>query len=85
MPFDYKRVLVVGGTSGIGAALADRLVHEGSKVIVVGRRQENLDRFIKEHGEDKAAALPFDISKTDEIPGFASQSGSLGIAVVPAS
>ena len=74
MPFDYKRILVIGATSGIGKALADRFVHEGFKVIVVGRRQENLDQFVQEHGQDKAAATRFDISKIDEIPGFASQS-----------
>jgi NAD(P)-dependent dehydrogenase (short-subunit alcohol dehydrogenase family) len=36
MPFPYKHVLVVGATAGIGRAMADRLVEEGSKVTVVG-------------------------------------------------
>ena len=69
MSFPYKRVLMIGGTAGIGAAMADRLVREGAKVIVVGRRQERLDAFIKKHGDDKASAMRFDIGerqKTDE-------------------
>ena len=36
MPFQYKKVLVLGATSGIGRAMASRLVQEGSYVIVVG-------------------------------------------------
>ena len=75
MQFPYRRVLVIGATSGIGEALAARIVKEGSKVIVVGRREENLKAFVEEHGKDKAAAVPFDISKTDEIPSFAAKCG----------
>lgn len=70
MPFQYKRVLVIGATSGIGKALASRLVQEGSSVIVVGRRKENLEAFVHEHGKDKASAVPFDITELDKIPNF---------------
>ena len=70
MPFHYRRILVVGATSGIGEALAARFVKEGSKVIVVGRRQENLNAFVQKHGEDRAAGVAFDITKVDQIPSF---------------
>lgn len=70
MPFPYKRVLVVGATSGIGASLADRMVKEGSHVIVVGRRKEALEDFVHKHGKDKASAVPFDITELDKIPNF---------------
>ncbi len=73
MPFQYKRILVVGATSGIGEALASRFVKEGSKVIVVGRRKENLDRFVEQHGPDHATAFPFDITEKDKLPKFASE------------
>ncbi|MFC4304345.1 SDR family oxidoreductase [Cohnella boryungensis] len=36
-------VLITGGASGIGLALTERFVHEGNKVIVVGRDQKKLD------------------------------------------
>ncbi len=68
MPFQYKRVLVIGATSGIGKALASRLVQEGSSVVVVGRRKENLEEFVHEHGHDKATAVPFDVTELDKIP-----------------
>jgi NADP-dependent 3-hydroxy acid dehydrogenase YdfG len=55
---------------GIGEALAQKLVEEGSRVIVVGRRKENLDHFVARNGSDKAEAFAFDITKLKEIPDF---------------
>ena len=34
---DGKVILITGGTDGLGAALADRLVEEGARVAVCGR------------------------------------------------
>ncbi|KAI9728257.1 MAG: hypothetical protein M1834_007750 [Cirrosporium novae-zelandiae] len=72
--FPYKRVLVLGATSGIGLALAERLIKEGSSVIACGRRQENLDEFVDKHNDDKnkdkANAIRFDVTQLDQIPKF---------------
>ena len=38
MAFQYQHVLMIGATSGIGAAMADRLIDAGAKVMAVGRR-----------------------------------------------
>lgn len=70
MPFPYKNVLVIGATSGIGLALAERLIENGSKVIAVGRRQENLNSFVQKHGGSKAASVNFDITDLEGIPSF---------------
>ena len=70
MTFTYKRVLLVGASAGIGAALADRLIQEGAKVIAVGRRQDRLDAFVQKHGQDKASAKRFDISERANIDNF---------------
>ncbi|TIA22185.1 NAD(P)-binding protein [Aureobasidium pullulans] len=70
MPFDYNKVLVLGATSGIGWALASKLVQNGTSVIVTGRRQEKLDDFVSQHGKEKAEAVQFDITQLDKIPGF---------------
>lgn len=73
MPFQYKKVLVLGGTSGIGKAMAEKLLSEGSSVIVVGRRKENLDDFAQMHGKDgKIDTAVFDITDLKGIPQFAS-------------
>ena len=73
MPFQYKHVLLVGATSGIGAAMADRLIQEDSKVIAVGRRQNRLDAFVQKHGKDKASTAVFDISDRKSVTPFVSK------------
>ncbi|KAG9858248.1 hypothetical protein KCV05_g773, partial [Aureobasidium melanogenum] len=70
MPFQYQCILLVGATSGIGAALADRFIQEGSKVIAVGRRQDRLDAFVQKHGKDRAGAMQFDITDRQHMDQF---------------
>lgn len=41
-----KRVLITGGSSGIGLATAHQLVAKGARVCVTGRRPEPLDRAV---------------------------------------
>ncbi|KAI5917194.1 short chain dehydrogenase [Camillea tinctor] len=67
MTFPYKTVLMVGCTAGIGVALAERMIANGSYVIAVGRRKERLDAFVAKHGPDKAGAVQFDITNLDGI------------------
>jgi len=71
MSIPYKKVLVVGATSGIGEALAEKFLSEGSKVIVSGRRQENIDAFVKKHGSDKASGTKFDVTNLSGIKQWA--------------
>jgi len=42
MEFKANTVLITGGASGIGFALAERFVQEGSSVIICGRREHKL-------------------------------------------
>ncbi|KAF2643608.1 short-chain dehydrogenase/ reductase-like protein [Massarina eburnea CBS 473.64] len=71
MSFKYNKTLIIGATSGIGLAYAEKVVQSGKKVIVVGRRQEKLDDFVQKHGNDKASAIVFDITNLSEIAQFA--------------
>lgn len=73
MSFQYNKVLMLGATSGIGRALASKLVETGTSVIAVGRRQEKLDEFAKEHSghSGKVDTATFDITDLKAIPGFA--------------
>jgi short-subunit dehydrogenase len=43
MPVAWNRVLIVGASSGIGAAMAQQLAARGSQVAAVARRQSELD------------------------------------------
>ncbi|KAL7949443.1 NAD(P)-binding protein [Trichoderma barbatum] len=70
MVFQYKRVLLVGATAGIGAAMADKLIAEGSKVIAVGRRQERLDAFVAKHGAERASGIRYDVTDSAGLDAF---------------
>ncbi|KAF2130551.1 NAD(P)-binding protein [Dothidotthia symphoricarpi CBS 119687] len=71
MSFKYNKILIVGATSGIGWALAEKMVQDGKHIIIVGRRQEKLDEFVKKHGSDKVDSMVFDITELDQISKFA--------------
>jgi NADP-dependent 3-hydroxy acid dehydrogenase YdfG len=73
MPFPYKTVLVTGATSGIGQALAERMIASGVFVVAVGRRQDRLDALVARHGADKIAAEAFDVSDLDAIGPWAAK------------
>lgn len=71
MAFGYKAVLMVGCTSGIGLALAERMIENNIFVVAVGRRKDRLDAFVAKHGSDKVAASQFDITNLDGIRNWA--------------
>ena len=48
--FDNKRVLITGGSLGIGKATADRFASEGARVLITGRRAEHLEATAREIG-----------------------------------
>ncbi|KAL4971248.1 hypothetical protein BDW66DRAFT_155848 [Aspergillus desertorum] len=73
MSFNYAKVLIIGATSGIGRGLAKKLVENDIPVVISGRREENLQEFVREHGSDKVKSKVVDVTKLDKIPQFASE------------
>jgi NAD(P)-dependent dehydrogenase (short-subunit alcohol dehydrogenase family) len=43
-----KRVLITGGSSGIGLAIAHALLAKGAKVVITGRRADTLAKAVVE-------------------------------------
>lgn len=62
-------ILITGGGSGIGAALAQRFADAGNFVIVAGRRQDALDATVA--GRANMSALPLDIDSAAGVAEFA--------------
>ena len=52
MNINGKRVLVTGGSSGIGLALAHAFLAKGAKVVITGRRPEALAKAVQELREN---------------------------------
>jgi NAD(P)-dependent dehydrogenase (short-subunit alcohol dehydrogenase family) len=63
---DGKIAVVTGGNSGIGLASARRFAAEGADVVILGRRQEELDRALEAIGP-RATAVQGDISRLDDL------------------
>lgn len=64
--FENKVIIVTGGTSGIGLATAKAFSEEGASVFITGRRQDALDKAVKEIG-GQVTAVKGDMSKLEDI------------------
>lgn len=65
-----RNVLITGGGSGIGFAIAQACLRNGANVVITGRNKEKLDRAVMSlrslaQGEAQVAALELDIVDTD--------------------
>jgi NAD(P)-dependent dehydrogenase (short-subunit alcohol dehydrogenase family) len=58
--------LITGGSSGIGLAAAKRFAAEGAEVVIVGRRQEELDKALTLIGHG-AIAIQGDVAQIAEL------------------
>lgn len=64
-------ILITGGGSGIGEALAHRLHDAGNTVIVAGRRRDALEAAIA--GRENMHAMTLDIDSAEAIEAFAAE------------
>jgi len=68
--FEGKRVLITGGSLGIGKATADRFASEGARVLITGRRAEHLVATGGEIGAKygkPVLTLQMDVSKSADV------------------
>jgi NAD(P)-dependent dehydrogenase (short-subunit alcohol dehydrogenase family) len=63
---DGKIAVITGGNSGIGLATAQQLVEEGAYVFIVGRRQNELDKAVKQIGKN-VIGVPSDVTNLEDL------------------
>ncbi|MEU8976053.1 SDR family oxidoreductase [Streptomyces monashensis] len=70
-----QRVVVIGGTSGIGLAVAEGAAREGAEVVVASRRPASVDAALKRLPEG-AEGRALDAMDEDAVRGFFQQLGA---------
>jgi short-subunit dehydrogenase len=67
----WRYAIVVGASSGMGEAIARRLAHSGTRVALLARRAENLERITREInqacGEERAVPFVHDVRNTSGV------------------
>jgi len=85
LQLNNKTALVTGSTDGIGFAIAEGLLKEGTKVYINGRSQSNIDEAIKKLTtsvpEGKVEGIVADFSKVEEVNALISQLPEVDILV----
>ncbi|MCO4756030.1 MAG: SDR family oxidoreductase [Bacteriovoracaceae bacterium] len=62
-----KVLLITGASSGIGRATALKAAQNGYKLALLARRENKLKEIVDEIGEDRAIALPTDVTNLEEL------------------
>ena len=65
---EEKVVVVTGGSRGIGLELARNLLGQGAKVVICGRKQENLAAAVEKlNGGERLLAIPTHIAREGDV------------------
>jgi len=80
-----ERVLIVGGNSGMGLALAECLLAEGAQVTIVGRSRERLNHVSGRLANDRLRTIAADITQEDQVADLFQQTGPLDHIVTTAA
>lgn len=65
--FKGKKIMVTGGTSGIGLAIVKAFLAEGADVIICARKKEGLDKTLDVLGNPHLKSMQMDIADTENI------------------
>jgi meso-butanediol dehydrogenase / (S,S)-butanediol dehydrogenase / diacetyl reductase len=66
-PYEGTTVLVTGGGSGIGRAIARGFLEQGASVLVTGRHPEPLHETIESFPDDRATVVVGDMATQDGV------------------
>ena len=73
MELQNKRILITGGTSGLGFELANALLRKGAHIFICSRNQESVDKAQIRLNSENVRALVCDISNPAELKKLAQE------------
>jgi NAD(P)-dependent dehydrogenase (short-subunit alcohol dehydrogenase family) len=73
--FENKRVVIVGGSSGIGLAVAEEAASQGAEVVIVSSKAERVQKAIQSIGGD-VGGQAVDVSDEGAVEGFFAKLGT---------
>ncbi|WP_127534700.1 SDR family oxidoreductase [Paenibacillus kobensis] len=80
-----KKVVIIGGSSGIGLETARQAAAEGAEVIIASRTEEKLRTAVEALGVDKAAAFQLDTTDEERVRSFFGTAGPIDHLVITAA
>ena len=79
-------IVIIGGSSGIGLAVARRSLADGATVVIAGRSKARLDAARAElTGNERVITVPADIGDQAQVSGLFARAGTLSHLVVTAA
>lgn len=80
-----SRIVVIGGSSGMGLAVAQKLLVEGARVTIVGRSPQRLKAAREHLGDDRVDTFVADIGVRSQVAALFSQVDQIHHVVVTAA
>lgn len=65
-----KKIVITGGSRGIGRAMAEKFIAEGATVLITGRNPKNLEDAVKTIHNSRLLTKVYDANDIDGIPHF---------------
>ena len=84
MSLKGKRVIIIGGSSGIGLATARAAAEQGAKVLIASRSREKLESARNEAG-GRLGTVVLDVTREEEVRNFFERAGEFDHLVTTAA
>ena len=81
---ESKRIIITGGSLGIGFSIAKACAEQGAEVIIVSRNQNNLEeslKTLKNKSKKNHITYSLDVGDLDSVKGFAEWINKEGLAI----
>jgi len=78
MKLDGKVALITGGGRGIGAAIAERFIEDGAKIVISDIRKDLLEETANSFKSDKVAICAGDVTKFDDVKKMVNETVKFG-------